>query len=196
VNPLTLIFLGPQGCGKGTHVELLTEYLKSVDPHRSVYFSAGKTLREFASKEGYTASLIKPAIARGELLPLFLTAGLWAHDLVDNLQGNEHLFIDGFPRMFEQIPILDSAIQFYKRESPTVVYINISDEEAIQRLLLRNRTDDTKEGIQKRLAWTREQTGKINAWFQGNPAYTFIEIHGEKPIDVVQHEIREKLGLK
>ena len=191
----TVIFLGPQGSGKGTQVELLAKHLEESDSQGIVYFSAGKTFREFSHRDNYTASLVRPAISRGELIPFFLTAGLWANDLAENMKENTHLLIDGFPRMVEQIPTLNSAMEFYNRKEVVVVNIDISDEEAVKRLLLRHRTDDTAEGIQKRLAWSREQAGPIEAWFKSNPRYRIVHILGERPIEEVQKDVRRELGL-
>ncbi|HVU79987.1 MAG TPA: nucleoside monophosphate kinase [Candidatus Paceibacterota bacterium] len=196
MNPLTVIFLGPQGCGKGTHAELLEAYLRKSDPPRQVlYFSAGKQLRAFVEEKSYTADLNRSIIEKGGLLPTFLSVHVFADQLMREMKGNEHLLIDGFPRTEDQVPVLDSALRFYKREQPVVVYINISDEEAVKRLLKRGRADDTEEGIRARLAWTREHMEPILAWFRGNPAYRVAEINGERSIEEVHADVDRALGL-
>ncbi|MDE1925032.1 MAG: nucleoside monophosphate kinase [Patescibacteria group bacterium] len=192
----TIIFLGPQGCGKGTHAELLKRYLERADPARSVlYFSAGKQLRAFVDGKSYTADLNRSIIERGGLLPTFLSVHVFSEQLMREMKGNEHLIIDGFPRTEDQVPVLDSALRFYKRESPVVIYINISDEEALKRLLLRGRADDTEAGIKERLAWTREHIAPILDWFRNNPMYKVVEIQGEQTIEAVHRDIDKALGL-
>ena len=192
----TIIFLGPQGCGKGTHAELLGAYLKRTDTSREVlYFSAGKQLRAFVEKKSYTADLNRSIIEQGGLLPTFLSVHVFSEQLMHEMRGNEHLIIDGFPRTEDQIPILDSAMRFYKRERPTIVYINISDEEALARLIKRGRKDDTEAGIRERLRWTREHMEPILSWFRTNPLYKVIEINGEQPIEVVHKDIDQALGF-
>ncbi|HVZ75864.1 MAG TPA: nucleoside monophosphate kinase [Candidatus Paceibacterota bacterium] len=196
MEPLTAIFLGPQGCGKGTHAELLEAHLQKNDPSRQVlYFSAGKQLRAFVEEKSYTADLNRSIIDKGGLLPTFLSVHVFADQLMREMKGNEHLLIDGFPRTEDQVPILDSALRFYKREQPVVVYINISDEEAVRRLLKRGRADDTEEGIRARLAWTREHMEPILAWFRGNAAYRVAEINGERSIEEVHADVDKALGL-
>lgn len=195
MEQLTLIFLGPQGSGKGTQVELLKEYIAKQDTRPIMHFEAGKSLREFAQGDGYTKELMRSTMASGGLVPLFLSTRAFSDSLADTMQSDEHLILDGFPRTADQLPVLDSALQFYKRANTVVLNINISDEEALKRLLLRKRSDDTEEGIKKRLSWTRAEAGAIHEWFRSHPAYRFIEINGEQPVEMVQQEIRAALGL-
>lgn len=191
----TIIFLGPQGCGKGTHAEMLKAHLEKVDPENHVlYFSAGKQLRSFVEGKSYTAELNRSVIEQGGLLPTFLTVHVFADQLMQEMEKHEHLIIDGFPRTDDQVPILDSALRFYKRQTPTVLYINISDQEAIVRLLKRGHTDDTEEGIRARLAWTREHMEPILKWFRNNPMYRVVEINGEQSIKDVHRDIDAALG--
>src|SRR5205085_2657051 len=102
------------------------------------------------------AELNRTIMEKGGLLPTFLSVHVFSEQLMHEMKGNEHLIIDGFPRTEDQVPVLDSAMRFYKREKPTIIYINISDEEAVRRLIKRGRSDDTEAGIRQRLAWTRE----------------------------------------
>ncbi len=193
----TIIFLGPQGCGKGTHAELLRDYLSKVDPERGVlYFSAGKQLRAFVEGKSYTADLNRSIIEQGGLLPTFLSVHVFSEQLMKEMKGNEHLIIDGFPRTEDQVPILDSALRFYKRPKASVVFINISDAEAVKRLVKRGRADDTEAGIRQRLSWTREHIQPILGWFRANPHYQVLEINGEQSVEAVHSDIDKALGYK
>ena len=111
------------------------------------------------------------------------------------MKGNEHLIADGFPRTEDQTYALDSAMQFYNRVQPTVLYVSISDEEALKRLTKRGRGDDTEDGIRKRLQWNREQSLPLNDWFKNNSMYRFIEVDGERPIEDIHKDILNKLGI-
>lgn len=187
----TIIFVGPQGSGKGTQAELLEK--KLGEP--VVRFEAGKSLRALAAEESYTGHLVRAAIERGELLPVFLSTRAFSESLVRDMREGVHLLLDGFPRTADQLPIFDSALRFYKREKPRVLHFNISDEEAIKRLALRNRTDDSAEGIKRRLAWTRKAGGEVLSWFKADPYYEFFEINGERSVEDIHAEICAKLGL-
>lgn len=198
MNKQTLIFLGPQGSGKGTQIQLLKDYVAAKDPARKiVHFEMGKQLRERATKDDYTGRLTNEILLAGGLIPYAISASLFAQYLMDTIEtGEEHLVIDGFPRTATQVPTLDSALtEFYKREMPTVVCINISDDEAVARLLKRGRHDDTEESIRKRLEWSRKDTMPNIEWFRSNPQYKVVDIDGERSVEEIHTDILNKLGL-
>ncbi len=196
MEQLTILFLGPQGSGKGTHVDLLSKELAGLDPNRAIVsFEAGKHLRELAAGENYTSLLARERMGKGELLPLFLSTRAFSDYLIHSMEKDVHLFIDGFPRTADQLPVFDSAMQFYGRTAPKVISITISDEEAMRRLMVRKRADDTEEGIKKRLTWTRQQSGAIHEWFRANSMYQFIEINGDQSIEAVHKDILAALNL-
>lgn len=196
MNQQTFIFLGPQGSGKGTHAKELENDLKRLDPNRAVvHFEMGKNLRDIAAQDSYTGALLKEIVNRGELVPFNISSAVLSDYLMQHMRGDEHLIIDGFPRSDSQMEVLDSTMAFYKREHPTVVHINISDEEGLKRLLLRGRADDTEENIRKRLAWTRAEWEKILSRFEMNPIYRILEIDGDHTIEEVHQDILKKLGL-
>lgn len=196
VTQQTIIFLGPQGSGKGTHAVEFEADLKRLDPTRGVvHFEMGKNLRDLAAQDSYTSKLLHEVIARGELVPFNISSSVFSNYLITHLTGNEHLIIDGFPRSETQMDVVDTTMAFYKRENPTIVHINISDEIGLERLLKRGRADDTEENIRRRLAWTREEWQRILERLNKNPIYRVIEINGDQTIDEVHKEIVEKLGL-
>lgn len=192
----TLLFLGPQGSGKGTQVQLLKEALGKRDPNRViVHFEAGGALRAFSATQGYTQDLVNASLARGELQPLFVTGFVMAQAFISSMKGDEHLIVDGFPRSLEQLSVFDSAMKFYKREKPTLLYVNVSDEECIKRLLKRGRSDDTEESIRNRLSWTRNQVMPTVEWFRKNPEYQVIDVDGERTVEEIHQDILQKLDI-
>jgi len=198
VDKQTLIFLGTQGSGKGTQIGLLKEYLAEHNGGRGVvHFEMGKNLRDLAARDSYAGKLADEILKGGGLIPYAISCAVFSDYLVDNIKtGEEHLIVDGFPRTADQVPALDSAMDYFKRGSATVVVLNISDEEAVRRLLPRGRNDDTEEGIRKRLQWSREQTMPNIKWFRENaPRYTVVDIESERSIEEVQADIRKRLGF-
>ncbi len=198
VNALTLIVAGPQGSGKDTQVALLKEFLQIHDPSRRVvHFDAGTALRAYAKHEGVVPARVQEILLAGELVPGFITSQVATEYLMGELVGGEaHIMISGFPREIAQLLILDQLLRFYKRTEPTILYINITDEVAIKRALLRGRHDDTEESIKKRLAWTKSSVGKVMDWCrEQSDYYRYTEIQGEQTIEKVQQEILQKLDL-
>lgn len=197
VQQITAIFLGTQGCGKGTQIQLLKDHIATIDPSRIiVHLEMGNTLRELAKHENYAGHLVSETLAAGDLVPFAISASTFTQYLVDHVvKGDEHIIIDGYPRSKEQIPTLESAITFYKRQAPVVLHIHISEEEAFKRVMARMRHDDTEESIRRRLDWSREHTLPNLAYFKENPRYRVVEIFGERSVEEVQHDIRKELGL-
>ncbi|MBP9711005.1 MAG: nucleoside monophosphate kinase [Candidatus Pacebacteria bacterium] len=194
----TLIFLGTQGSGKGTQIGLAKEWLVAHDATTPiVHFEMGKNLRELSTRQDYTGKLANEILLGGNLIPYAISSAVFAQYLMNNMHtGDEHIFIDGFPRTADQVPTLDSAMDYYGRKQVTVVVLNISDEEAVKRLLPRGRADDTEEGIRKRLSWSREQTMPNIKWFKEHPErYKVVEVFGERPIEEVQADIRKLIGF-
>jgi len=196
MTPQTFIFFGPSGSGKGTQAKLLQEEIKKRDPERNIlYIETGQGLRELSNENSFTAQKIKETLENGDLAPVFLPIWVWAGLMMKKLNGNEHLFMDGMSRRIEEAYVLDSAVQFYKRENPTIISIEVSDEWATQLLKGRGRSDDNDQEIKKRLGWYHQNVVPAIEYFKNNSYYKFISINGEQTIEEVHREIMQKVGL-
>lgn len=196
IPQITAIFVGPQGSGKGTQAEMLKRYLTENDPTRkTLHFDAGDAIRSFADKGGYTQDIIAGSMKRGDLLPLFVIAHVWSDFFINSYTGTEHVLVDGLPREESQLRLLHSAFKFYKLK-PVVIFVNLSEESSVQRLMARGRSDDTPESIRKRLSWYNQNIQPIISWFHNCPDYTFIEVDGEPTVEEIHQDIVRKLHLK
>lgn len=195
MTPQTFIFIGRGGSGKGTQVALLLNYLKKIDSKRKVLdLETGNEFRKLLGGKGYSVKLMNEIYAKGGLMPSFLPIWVWSDFLIKNLEGDEHLVIDGVARRFGEVDVLDSAFQFYKRGKPTIVYVNISREVAFERLMSRKRSDDNESEINNRLDWFDEEVLKSVDFYKKSPHYHFLDINGEQTIEKVHEEIVSKIG--
>lgn len=196
-RPHTIIFIGPQGSGKGTQIERLSLALKKEDPHRRVVdIQTGRRFRALAAKqEGYTEKSIHKTLDTGILQPLFLSIVLWGDAFHHHVDSECHLLIDGFPRTVHEARVLESAFAFYQRDTITIVNLETPESVVRKRMEERARPDDTPASIEARLAWYRNETLPALAYYRERPHTTVIDCDGTKSIDEVQQEIAEKLGL-
>lgn len=190
-----IIFMGPQGSGKGTQVKKLHERL--VEEGKKVFLlDTGAALRRFSEEKGELQEKVKASLARGELQPVFLIVYILGRELVAHASGYDYLVIDGSPRTRLQAEVLDSAFGLLGcEEGVHVCWIEVSDAEALERLLKRGRNDDTREGIAKRLAWSRENANAILDFYAKSTSYAVHSINGQQSPEAVHADIISKLDI-
>lgn len=193
----TVIFIGRSGCGKGTQAELLKKEILRLDhkKHQMLYVETGEKFRHFIRGEGYSSALSKEIYEKDERQPDFLACLMWGGMLVEELGSDMHLVFDGAPRSHAEALLLTTALKFYKREKPVVVYLDVSRKWAADRLLSRGRSDDMSLAkIDKRLDWFEEDTWPAVEYFKTNNLYQFLEINGEQDIEKVHRDIVKKFN--
>lgn len=193
----TILFIGRSGCGKGTQGKLLEKYITGADSEirRVFYLETGSGFRKFFAGENYSNKIADLAYKKGDRAADFLAIWNWSHILIENLEGNEHIIIDGTPRSYHEATIFDTAIDFYSRENPTVIHLEVSRDWSKKHLMARGRDDDKSEAeVDKRLDWYEKDVIPAVEYFKINPKYNFIEVNGEQSIEKVHEEILAKLG--
>ncbi|MEK7106223.1 MAG: nucleoside monophosphate kinase [Patescibacteria group bacterium] len=195
-KPYTFVFFGIVGSGKGTQIELLQKYLKEKNPYAkiaSIY--PGAEFRKIVESGSYTGKLVKETLDQGWLQPNFITISLFTNTLISSLEEETHLIVDGFPRTVTQSEVLEAAMDFYKREDIKVVYIKVEKEEAVKRMKLRGRTDDTDEGIEKRFDEYVNNVVPAMMYFKEKGGYTIYTVNGEQSVEDVHVELIKTLGI-
>ena len=188
----TIIFIGRSGCGKGTQADLLKNRIARFDEEKQqiLYVESGEHFRKFIRGENFSSKLSKKIYDVDERQPDFLACYIWSTVLINELEDDMHLVFDGAPRALDEAEILTSALKFYKRKSPAVIYINVSRKWSEERLLARGRKDDLNlSKIDKRLDWFDKDVMPAVEYFRQNPYYRFFEINGEQTIEQVHAEI-------
>lgn len=193
-RPLSVLFFGSQGAGKGTQVKMLMEFLKKQSDRGIIHIDMGVELRALRDTGTYAGKLTGETIDVGHRMPDFMPTYLQTKKLVENLvTGEEHIIADGLARGSDQTRAFDDAMAYFGRHDFQVVSIELSEESSIKRLLARGRNDDTEEGIRNRLSWyktdvlpqlelLRERGRKIHV------------IDGEPDVDTIHKDILGKLG--
>ena len=134
----------------------------------------------------------------GRYIKETITAGLLVPDrktleiVMEYLQRPEYekgFLIDGFPRTCDQAKAFDHEVD-------KVVYLKVSDKEALWRLSYRNgeiREDETLLALRKRIELFHEVTEPVLDFYRGKGI--LFEINGEGSVEEVNKEILEKLEL-
>jgi adenylate kinase len=155
---VNVLVLGPQGSGKGTQA-------KRISAARGVpHVSTGDMF--LAAVAGGTAlgRQVQPILAAGELVPDELTIALIRERLSQD-DASDGFVLDGFPRNLVQAEALDEMLEEIGRPLDRVLFFDLDDETATERMLGRareeNRADDTPEVIARRLAIYHEQTEPV-----------------------------------
>lgn len=192
----TVIFIGPQGSGKGTQIEKLKIALEEKDRRRVVDIQTGRRFRALAAKqETFAEDKVAATLNSGALQPNFLTAVLWGQAMVDQLDPKSHLLIDGFPRTVAQIPDLEDALHFFERGPLTIVNLVTPEEMVRARMQSRARADDTDASIEERLRSYRTETLPVVEYYRKRENTLVADIDGTDTIDGVHAQILEALNL-
>ena len=195
----TVIFIGRSGCGKGTQAALLKDYINRRDNHgrQILYVETGDKFRTFIRGSSLSSKLSREIYEKDARQPDFLACMMWGNVLLEDLEENMHLVIDGAPRAYNEAVMLDNAFKFYHRENPIVVHIDVSRKWSEARLLARHRMDDSSLArIDKRLDWFDKEVAPALLYYKESPDYKYLEINGEQAIEKVHEDIIDAINDK
>lgn len=170
---MKILLVGPQGSGKSTQAKLLSEFLNIP------VISTGDIFRELAPVN----EMIKGILEKGKLIDNWTTTQV-VRERVRKSDCKNGFILDGYPRNLEQVRLFDPGFD-------KVIYLKLSDKEAIKRLLARGREDDTEQSIAQRLKLYHKLTDPLLDYYgRGN---LLSEIDGQATIEEVQQRIRDQL---
>ena len=195
MEPITVLFFGSQGAGKGTQVKMLEEYLRQKSPRNIIHIDMGQEFRNVRDSGSLTGKLTGAVIDEGRRMPDFMAIFLQTRKIADTFTGNEHIIADGLARGPEQTGAYDDMMKFYGRDKDfQIINLVINDDTAVKRLMARGRNDDTEEAIRKRLAWTKTDVMPQLELLK-NRGRTIHEIDGEPDVDTIHKNILTALSL-
>ena len=177
---MKIILIGIQGAGKSTQGNLLSEKLGIP------YLSTGHIFRVIAQEKTALGRYIKETMNAGYLIPDDKTLEI-VSEYLSRPEYKKGYILDGFPRTTVQAEAFINGIN-------KVIYLKVSDREALWRLSFRNenRADDTIAGVRKRIELFHKFTEPVINYYRQKG--TLIEVDGEKSIEEIHKEIMKGLG--
>lgn len=177
---MIIIMLGPAGSGKSTQAKLLSKKLGIPS------ISMGQVLRD--AKEAKTILGIEAArfVEEGKLVPSRLIKALTRFRLEEE-DCKEGFILDGAPRRVEEAFMLDKYLSKEDKKIDKVILIELSDDEAIKRLLLRyklpenrggGREDDNIKDIKVRLAEYHDNIDDVVTYYQDKDLLEIVDGKG------------------
>lgn len=206
---MNIALLGPQGSGKGTQGELLSEKTGMY------YFDAGAHLREIAKTRPDIDQMVNK---RGVLVPDELMYKIVRDYLIEKNKFDEIIF-DGYPRSLTQWNLLTNLLSLHAHSIEKVFYLHIPEEESVKRLSARrmnpvngeiynlitnppppgvdvntllHREDDKPEAIKERLEAFRVSTEPLINKLKEEGK--LVEINGVLPIEEIQKIIFSEIS--
>lgn len=180
---MKIILIGIQGAGKSTQGNLLSKKLKLP------YLSTGHIFRVLAKEHTPLGRYIKEVMNAGYLIPDKKTIAI-VSEYLKRLEYEKGYILDGFPRTFVQAKAFKNYIE-------KVVYLKVSDKEALWRLSYRNgdiREDETLAAIRKRIELFHKLTKPVLEHYRKKGI--LVEVDGENKVEEVYKEILRKLKVR
>jgi adenylate kinase len=185
-----LLVLGPQGSGKGTQAKRISA------AHALPHVSTGDMFRAAIASGTELGRRVEPILASGDLVPDELTVALIRERLSEE-DARDGFVLDGFPRNLTQAEALDGMLAEIGRGLDAVLFFDLSDELAVERIrgraLDEDRDDDTPEAIGRRLAIYHQQTEPVVERYRATGK--LVPLHAARSIEDVSTEIEAALDL-
>lgn len=180
---MKFILIGIQGSGKSTQGTLLSKKLGIP------YLSTGHIFRIIAKERSPLGRYIKEIMNAGYLIPDDKTLEI-VSEYLSRPEYKKGYILDGFPRTVNQAKEFSNGID-------KIIYLTVSDREALWRLSLRDdegREDETLKAVHKRIRLFHEFTEPVIAYYRDKKK--LVEINGEQHIDDIHKDIMEKIAVK
>jgi adenylate kinase len=207
-----IIFLGPPGCGKGTHAKLLAERAGAG------HFDLGSLLRGIAKSGSPRGIELSSFMTKGLLVPDSLIIDIVRDALSERVKINPPpaLLLDGFPRTVAQAEALEKVAAEIKLGPVSVININLPDEIIVERIANRRvcnkcgaifdvlefsgkdcpkckggqliqREDDKAEVVRKRLQEYQAKTAPL-LQFYGTKG-KLVSVVSDAPVEIVRERV-------
>jgi adenylate kinase len=185
---VNLLVLGPQGAGKGTQAQRISEEFEI--PH----ISTGDMFRSAIDAGTDLGRKVEPLLASGLLVPDEVTIALIRDRLLQD-DAQRGFVLDGFPRNLAQAEALDELLEREGLGLDAILFFDLPDEVGMERALgrarIESRTDDTPDVIAKRLATYHSETEPVIEHYRTTGK--LVPLHAGRTIQEVWTEISSAL---
>ena len=174
---MRIIMLGGPGSGKSTYTEYLIKHFDIT------HIYPGGMLRKEIEKGTEIGQIAKDIVSKGEFVPNQIVLDLISKKVEESPKG---YVLDGWPRYMQQVEDMQKAEIGYDY----AVFLDVSKEEVMRRLLARGRADDTEEIINDRIALYKKETGPVIEYFINKPGFIEVKAEGGTPEETANEIIK------
>ena len=175
---MRIVMLGGPGSGKSTYTEYLIKHFNIT------HIYPGGMLRKEIEKGSEIGKIAKSIVDRGEFVPNQIVLELIKKKVEQSPQG---YVLDGWPRYMQQVEDMEKNEIGYDY----AVFLDVSRDEVLRRLLARGRADDTEEIINNRIELYKKETGPVIEYMRGRPGFLEIKAEGGTPEETANEIIRK-----
>ena len=174
---MRIIMLGGPGSGKSTYTEYLIRHFQI----NRIY--PGGMLRKEVENNTEIGQRVKDIISKGQFVPNQIVLDL----IKDKVNKSPNGYVlDGWPRYMQQVRDMEQSGIGYD----FAVFLDVSREEVLKRLLARGRADDTEEIINNRIDLYKRETGPVVEYFRGKTGFIEINAEGDTPENTANRIIK------
>ena len=174
---MKILITGPQGSGKTTQSQMVAQRLSLC------LIDSGDLVRDKSQEDSEVGRNLKDSLAKGLLSNDAVVADLVKKKISEE-SCQDRLVMDGYPRELHQLDFFDPKFD-------KAFYLELSDAEALERLLKRGRADDTPELIRTRLAIYHKRTEPVLDYYRKQGILTTVD--GSQSIKAITEAIIKSL---
>jgi len=178
---MKIVLIGIQGSGKSTQGNLLSKQLNIP------YLSTGHIFREIAKEKTQLGRYVKETMNSGVLIPDEKTIKI-ANEYLGRAEYQKGYILDGFPRTMKQA-------RAFRNHVDKVIYLQISDKEALWRIAHRDdstRADESLPALKKRIELFHKFTKPVLEFYRKKEKLE--EIDATQSIKDVNESILKTIG--
>ena len=174
---MRIVMLGGPGSGKSTYTEYLIRHF------RINHIYPGGMLRKEVENNTEIGKRVKEILAKGQFVPNDIVLDLIKKSVSESPNG---YVLDGWPRYMQQVRDMEASnigVDF-------AVFLDVSREEVLKRLLARGRADDTEVIINNRIDLYKRETGPVVEYFRDKQGFLEIKAQGDTAENIANNIIR------